>query len=75
MKIQKKYIYFFFFLGGGGGRGGGSVAGGSGWGGTGYNDFIYRESSVGVIQSSLRSSLQYTHIHNDTTKHLYIKLK
>ena len=27
------------------------------------NDFIYRGSSVGVFQSSLRSSLQQTYIH------------
>ena len=31
------------------------------------NDFIYRGNSVGVIQSSLRSSLQHsTYIHKDT---------
>ena len=31
------------------------------------NDFIYRGNSVGVIQSSLRSSLQHsTYVHKDT---------
>ena len=62
---MRKRVLHIHLLGGGGGGGGAQIHYNNN--NNNNNDFIYRGNSVGVIQSSLRSSLQHsTYVHKDT---------